>query len=65
MRPFFGVTSKKKSSCLILQALETNFWSQTTFDAIFTRILSRFSTNQNIWGCACTPASYATVLQSV
>jgi len=26
----------------------------------FSAILLEFSTNQNFWGCACTPASYTT-----
>jgi len=26
----------------------------------FIEILPEFSTNQNFWGCACTPASYTT-----
>ena len=50
----FGMTSKKRSSCVFLQ----------TFGAIvpgFSDILLRFLTNQNFWGCACTPASYTVV----
>ena len=50
----------------------TIFWSQTTlgpifswifmdFDQIFRDVI-RISTNQNFWGCACTPASYTTAI---
>ena len=45
-RPFFGVTSSKRSSCVFLQTLGAIFWSQTTLGAIFARILgilTRFS----------------------
>jgi len=31
----------------------------------FSGILPGFSTNQNFWGCACTPASYTTGLTSL
>ena len=44
-RPFFGMTSKKRTSCVFLQTLGVIFWSQTTLCAIFpgcSRILLRF-----------------------
>jgi len=35
---FFDVTPEKRSSCVFLQTVSANFWSQTTLGAIFVRI---------------------------
>ena len=42
-RPLFGVTSKKRSSCVFMQTLGAIFWSQTTLGDIFTRIFRAFA----------------------
>jgi len=42
-RPFFGVTSSKRSSCVFVQTLGAIFWSQTTLGAIFARIFRDFA----------------------
>ena len=42
MKTFFDVTSNKRSLFVFLQTLETIFWSQTTFGAIFSRIFTDF-----------------------
>jgi len=65
--PFFGVTSKKRSSCVFLQTLGAISWSKTTLGAICARIfrvlpifwviLPGFSRNQNLWRFACTPCT--------
>ena len=62
--------SKKRPSRVFLQTMGAIFWNQTTLVAfsarfsknlpIFLGILPGFSTNQNFWGWACTPAYYTT-----
>jgi len=59
-RPYFGVTSWKRSSCVFMQTLGATFLSQTTSGVISTLIsglLPRFSANQNFWRCACNPCT--------
>ena len=41
-RPFYDVTSKKRSSCVFVQTLGAIFWRQTTLGAIFARIFRDF-----------------------
>jgi len=70
VKTFFGITPKKRLSCIFLQTLGAIFWNQTTLGAIsarfpeilpkFSGILPGFSTTQNFWGWACIPASYTT-----
>jgi len=57
-RPFFGMTSESKKG---LDVFFCKRWAQ--FFKIKKRwapFLPGFSTNQNFWGCACTPASFTT-----
>jgi len=68
MTTVFGMTSKKWSSCDSLYVGHHFFKSKHVghhFVCIireFAQILSIYSPNQKVWGCACTPASYITVL---
>ena len=74
MKTFFGMISKRPSR-VFLQTMGAIFWNQTTLVAfsawfsenlpIFSGILPGFSTNQDFWGWACTPASYTTPLPSI
>ena len=68
LRPFYSVTSKKGLHVFFLQILGAIFWSQAMLSATSTRIsgiLSRFSTNQNFWWCACTPTSNNTAFHNI
>jgi len=58
--PSFGMTSKKRASCDSPHVGRQFFkvkqrWAP--YLPVFSGNLPRFSTNQNFWGCDCTPAS--------
>jgi len=63
--PFLVWPSKKvfMCFCVFLQTLGAIFQTKQSWAPFLTGflgILPRFSTNQNFWGCACTPTSYTT-----
>ena len=57
LRPFL-VWPSKKSLWVFLQTLVSSFEVKQRWRAFlrgFSGMLPRFSANQNVWGCACTP----------